>query len=120
MRKIYERFREKLKDIPDQATKDSYVQAVNLANTYIGRPNTGKGKNNLGYADVQTLQANRGRLIEGYADGDYEKVEEFVRSCRPLEVSDDMVDLSYDVLPQKFKTALKKKGDVGSHTKVTS
>lgn len=112
--KIYEKFREKLKDIPDQATKDSYVQAVNLANTYIGRPNTGKGKNNLGFADTETLMANRGRLIDGYANGDPKKVEEFVRSCRPLKVSDEMVDLSYDVLPQKFKTALKKKGDVGT------
>ena len=110
--KIYEKFREGLKNIPNKATKDSYIQAVNLANTFIGRPNSGKGKNNLGFADVETLNANKGRLIAGYANGNYEKVEEFVRTCRPLEVSDDMVDLSYEVLPAKFKSALKGKGNV--------
>ena len=110
--KVYENFREKLKDIPDKSTRDSYIQAVNLANTYLGRPNSGKGKNNLGFVDVATLNANRGRLIDGYANGDYKKVEKFVRTSRPLKVSDEMVDLSYEVLPAKFKASLKGKGNV--------
>ena len=115
--KMYEKFREELKNIPDKATRDSYIQAVNLANTYIGRPNTGKGKNNLGFADVETLKANKKRLIAGYAGGDSKKVEQFVRSCRPLKVSEEMTDLSYDVLPAKFKASLKKKGDCGASFK---
>ena len=85
---MYEKFREELSNIPDEADQASFIQAVNHANTYIGRPNTGKGKNALGFADIQTLKANRGRLVAGYADGDYEQVEQFVRSARSMVVSD--------------------------------
>ena len=112
--KAFEQFREKLKNIPDQATRDSYVQAVNFANTFMGRVNAGKGKTALGMADTQTLKANEGRLMAGYGSGSPEEVEKFVRSCRPIKISDEMLDASFDVLPAAFKDSLSRKGNVGT------
>jgi hypothetical protein len=82
------------------------------AKTFEGRVNAGAGKNNLGYADVQNLMANRDRLIEGYGDGSPEHIKKFVDSVRSIEVSDEFVDASYDVLPETFKKSLKGKGQV--------
>ena len=50
------------------------------------------GKNNLGYADVQNLVANRDRLMEGYGDGSPKAIKKFVQSVRSNKVSDEFVD----------------------------
>ena len=112
MEKKFGKFTESLKNIPSATDKKSFLASMAHAKTFEGRVNAGAGKNNLGYADVQNLMANRDRLIEGYGDGSPEHIKKFVDSVRSIEVSDDFVDASYDVLPETFKKSLKGKGQV--------
>ena len=55
MEKKFGRFQESLKNIPSSADKKSFLQSMAHAKTFEGRINSGAGKNNLGYADVQNL-----------------------------------------------------------------
>lgn len=105
-------FRETLKSIPSSADKKSFLQSMAHAKTFEGRVNTGAGKNNLGYADIQALVANRDRLMEGYGDGSPETIEKFVRSVRSTKVSDEFAEASFEMLPDKFKKSLTGKGKV--------
>ena len=105
-------FRESLQAIPSAADKKSFLQSMAHAKTFEGRVNTGAGKNNLGYADVQALMANRDRLMEGYGDGSPETIEKFVRSVRSAKVSDEFAEASFEMLPDKFKKSLTGKGKV--------
>ncbi len=112
MEKKFGKFTESLNNIPSATDKKSFLVSMAHAKTFEGRVNAGAGKNNLGYADVQNLMANRDRLIKGYGDGSPEQIKKFVDSVRTIEVSDDFVDTSYDVLPETFKKSLKGKGQV--------
>jgi vacuolar-type H+-ATPase subunit E/Vma4 len=112
MEKKFGRFQESLANIPSSADKKSFLQSMAHAKTFEGRVNAGAGKNNLGYADIQNLEANRDRLIEGYGDGSPEAIKKFVKSVRATEVSDEFVDTSFDMLPETFKKSLKGKGQV--------
>ena len=112
MEKKFGRFQESLKNIPSSADKKSFLQSMAHAKTFEGRINSGAGKNNLGFADVQNLMANRDRLIEGYGDGSPEAIKKFVKSVRSQEVSDDFVDASFEMLPDAFKKSLSGKGQV--------
>ena len=110
--KQYGALREALQKIPAGTGRGSFLQAMAHAKTFEGRTNSGAGKNNLGYADVQNLVANRDRLMEGYGDGSPEAIKKFVRSVRSQEVSDEFIDASFELLPKKFKDSLKIKGKV--------
>lgn len=110
--KKYSSFTESLRNIPSSANRRSFLQSMAHAKSFEGRVNAGAGKNNLGYADVQNLMANRDRLMEGYGDGSPEQIEKFVRSVRSNEVSDEFVDASFEVLPEAFKKSLSGKGQV--------
>ena len=112
MEKKFGRFQESLKNIPSSADKKSFLQSMAHAKTFEGRINSGAGKNNLGFADVQNLMANRDRLIQGYGDGSPEAIKKFVKSVRSQEVSDDFVDASFEMLPDAFKKSLSGKGQV--------
>ncbi len=112
MEKKFGKFTESLKTIPSATDKKSFLASMAHAKTFEGRVNSGAGKNNLGYADVQNLMANRDRLLKGYGDGSPEQIKKFVDSVRAIEVSDEFVDASYDVLPEAFKKSLKGKGQV--------
>lgn len=112
MEKKFASFTESLKNIPSVTSKRSFLQSMAHAKSYEGRVNAGAGKNNLGYADVQNLMANRDRLIQGYGDGSPEQIKKFVDSVRANEVSDEFVDVSFEVLPEAFKKSLKGKGQV--------
>ena len=112
MDKKFAKFQEGLKNIPSAADRKSFIQSMAHAKTFEGRVNSGAGKNNLGYADIQNLMANRDRLIEGYGDGSPEQIKKFVQSVRSNEVSDEFVDVSFDILPEEFKKSLKGKGQV--------
>ena len=112
MEKKFGKFTESLKTIPSATDKKSFLASMAHAKTFEGRVNAGAGKNNLGYADVQNLEANRDRLIKGYGDGSPEQIKKFVDSVRAIDVSDDFVDASYDMLPEAFKKSLKGKGQV--------
>ena len=117
MEKKFGRFTESLKNIPSASDKKSFLQSMAHAKTYEGRVNAGAGKNNLGYADVQNLVANRDRLMEGYGDGSPKAIKKFVQSVRSNKVSDEFVDASFDILPDKFKKSLSGKGNVTSDKK---
>jgi len=112
MEKKFGKFTEALKNIPSSSDKRSFISAMAHAKTFEGRVNAGAGKNNLGYADVQNLEANRDRLIEGYGDGSPKQIKKFVDSVRSTKVSDDFVSASYDILPDAFKKSLSGKGQV--------
>jgi len=112
MEKKFASFTESLKNIPSATSKRSFLQSMAHAKSYEGRVNAGAGKNNLGYADVQNLMANRDRLVQGYGDGSPEQIKKFVDSVRTNEVSDEFVDVSFEVLPEAFKKSLKGKGQV--------
>lgn len=112
LEKQYGAFKESLSKIPDKAIKSSFLKSVANAKTFEGRVNAGAGKNNLGYADIQNLVANRDRLINGYGDGSPQQIEKFVRSVRSNEVSDEFVDDSFEILPEAFKKSLSGKGQV--------
>jgi len=112
MEKKFASFTESLKNIPSITSKRSFLQSMAHAKSYEGRVNAGAGKNNLGYADVQNLMANRDRLVQGYGDGSPEQIKKFVDSVRTNEVSDEFVDVSFEVLPEAFKKSLKGKGQV--------
>ena len=112
MDKKFGKFQESLKNIPSSADKKSFLQSMAHAKTFEGRVNSGAGKNNLGFADVQNLMANRDRLIEGYGDGSPEQIKKFVQSVRSNEVSDEFVDASFEILPDAFKKSLSGKGQV--------
>lgn len=112
LEKQYGAFKESLSKIPDKAIKSSFLRSVANAKTFEGRVNAGAGKNNLGYADIQNLVANRDRLMNGYGDGSPEQIEKFVRSVRSNEVSDEFVNASFEILPEAFKKSLSGKGQV--------
>jgi hypothetical protein len=112
LEKQYGAFKESLSKIPDKTAKSSFLKSIANAKTFEGRINTGAGKNNLGYADIQNLVANRDRLMTGYGDGSPEQIEKFVRSVRSNEVSDEFVDASFEILPEAFKKSLSGKGQV--------
>lgn len=112
--KLFGAVREQLAKISSDASRKSFLQAMIHARTFETRSNSGKGKNQLGYVDVKNLIANRNRLVQGYGDGSPQAIEGFVRSVRSVPVDDDFVAASYEVLPEKFKLALKGKGKVGT------
>jgi len=112
MEKKFARFQESLSTIPSATDKRSFLQSMAHAKTFEGRVNAGAGKNNLGYADVQNLMANRDRLLEGYGDGSPEQIKKFVDSVRSNKVSDEFIDASFDILPDTFKKSLSGKGQV--------
>ena len=112
MEKKFASFTESLKKIPSATDKKSFLQSMAHAKTFEGRVNAGAGKNNLGYADIQNLMANRDRLLEGYGDGSPEQIKKFVQSVRAIKVSDEFVDASFEVLPDAFKKSLSGKGQV--------
>jgi len=112
MEKKFASFTESLKKIPSATDKKSFLQSMAHAKSFEGRVNAGAGKNNLGYADIQNLMANRDRLLEGYGDGSPEQIKKFVQSVRAIKVSDEFVDASFEVLPDAFKKSLSGKGQV--------
>jgi hypothetical protein len=112
MEKKFTKFQESLSTIPSATDKRSFLKSMAHAKTFEGRVNSGAGKNNLGYADVQNLMANRDRLLEGYGDGSPEQIKKFVDSVRSNKVSDEFVSASFDILPDSFKKSLSGKGQV--------
>lgn len=112
MEKKFAKFQDSLNNIPSATDRKSFIASMAHAKTFEGRVNAGAGKNNLGYADVQNLMANRDRLMKGYGDGSPEQIKKFVDSVRSNEVSDEFVDASFDVLPDAFKKSLSGKGQV--------
>jgi hypothetical protein len=85
--------------------------------TYEGRPNSGIGKNRLGYLDVKTLSENKEYLLKAYGDGSAEHIKKFVSDSRSIKVSEDYVNSAFDLLPISFQKALSGKGMTGDDGK---
>ena len=85
--------------------------------TYEGRPNSGIGKNRLGYLDVKTLSENKEYLLKAYGDGSTEHIKKFVSDSRSIKVSEDYVNSAFDLLPISFQKALSGKGMTGDDGK---
>ena len=100
------------KSLPDDIKNTSEsVFAKGLV--YEGRPNSGIGKNRLGYLDVKNLSENKEYLLESYGDGSPEKIKKFVNNSRKIKVSEEFINDSFDLLPKNFQSALNGKGKVG-------
>ena len=80
---------------------------------FEGRENSGIGKNRLGYLDVNTLASNKDYLMKAYGDGSAETVKEFVKESRKIQVNEDYVKSSFDLLPDSLQKSLMGKGKVG-------
>jgi len=80
---------------------------------FEGRENSGIGKNRLGYLDVKTLTSNKDYLMKAYGDGSAETVKEFVKESRKIQVNEDYVQSSFDLLPDSLQKSLMGKGKVG-------
>ena len=102
--------REALKSLPDEI-KNTALTGFAIGLTYDGRPNSGAGKNKLGYLDVKTLQENEEYLLDSYKD--YESVEKFVSESRNITINEDFVRSSFSLLPKALQSSLKGKGKVG-------
>lgn len=77
------------------------------------RLNSGLGKNRLTYKDVQSLFSKYNYLIDSYGDGNPNHVKQFVRESRAIQISENFVISSFELLPKQMKDSLMGKGGVG-------
>ena len=108
--------RDSFSELPDEV-RNTASAVFAKGQTYEGRPNSGIGKNVLGYLDVKTLSENKDYLLKAYGDGSAEHIKKFVRDSRNVKVSEDYVNSSFDLLPDSFKSALSGKGMTGDDGK---
>ena len=101
--KKFEALRKTFSKISDKDKRKAFGNSLALAYSYTGRVNSGAGKNALGKVDYELLEANRERLLDGYGDGSSESIKDFVESTRPIEVSDEEVEVFFDALPTKLQ-----------------
>ena len=91
---------ESFKNLPSEVRNTS-SSVFAKGQIYEGRPNSGIGKNRLGYLDVKNLSENKEYLLETYGDGSPEKVKEFVINSRKIRVSENYINSSFELLPKK-------------------
>jgi len=108
--------RDSFSELPDEVRNTSSVIFAK-GQTYEGRPNSGIGKNVLGYLDVKTLSENKDYLLKAYGDGSAKHIKKFVRDSRSVKVSEDYVNSAFDLLPDSFQKALSGKGMTGDDGK---
>lgn len=111
MDKVYKPFEDLISKMDDDQ-KNSYVALIANSYKYTGRTNTGAGLNSLGRFDVEQLSLAKDRILK-YDFEDKDSVEEFVRSIRRNEVSDEFVDATFELLPKSLTKAWAKKGMAG-------
>ena len=108
--------RDSFSELPDEV-RNTASAIFAKGQTYEGRPNSGIGKNVLGYLDVKTLSENKDYLLKAYGDGSAEHIKKFVRDSRNVKVSEDYVNSAFDLLPDSFQKALSGKGMTGDDGK---
>lgn len=94
--------------------KEIINEVIKRAHQFNFRPNNGLGKNRLLYRDIQSLYDRYEYLVESYGNGDYSRVEQFVRESRPNSISEEFVNSTFESLPQEMKDSLTGKGGVGT------
>ena len=108
--------RDSFSELPDEVRNTSSAIFAK-GQTYEGRPNSGIGKNRLGYLDVKTLSENKEYLLKAYGDGSAEHIKKFVSDSRSIKVNEDYINSSFDLLPISFQKALSGKGVTGDDGK---
>lgn len=108
--------RDSFSELPDNVRNTSSAIFAK-GQTYEGRPNSGIGKNVLGYLDVKTLSENKDYLLKAYGDGSAKHIKKFVSDSRSVKVSEDYVNSAFDLLPTSFQKALSGKGMTGDDGK---
>lgn len=111
MDKVYKPFEDLISKMDDDQ-KNSYIALIANSYKYTGRTNTGAGLNSLGRFDVEQLSLAKDRILK-YDFEDKDSVEEFVRSIRRNEVSDEFVDATFELLPKSLTKTWAKKGMAG-------
>ena len=111
MDKVYKPFENLISKMDDEK-KNSYIALIANSYKYTGRTNTGAGLNSLGRFDVEQLALSKDRILK-YDFEDKDSVEEFVRSIRRNEVSDEFVDATFELLPKSLTKTWAKKGMAG-------
>jgi len=112
MDKVFKPF-EDLVNSMDEKKQNSFAALVANAHKFTGRSNNGAGLNSLGQFDVKQLALAKKRMFDNYDFDDKESVEKYVRSVRNNEVTDELVDTSFEILPKKLKQTWGKKGMAG-------
>jgi hypothetical protein len=112
MDKVFKPFEDLIKNM-DKKKQNSFAALVANAHKFTGRSNKGAGLNSLGQFDVEQLALGKDRMFENYDFDDKESVEKYVRSVRNNEVTDELVDASFEILPKKLKQTWGKKGMAG-------
>ena len=112
MDKVFKPF-EDLVNSMDEKKQNSFAALVANAHKFTGRSNNGAGLNSLGQFDVEQLALAKKRMFDNYDFDNKESVEKYVRSVRNNEVTDELVDTSFEILPKKLKQTWGKKGMAG-------
>ena len=109
MEKVYEPVKNMIEkmDAKDQGT---FIPLILNAGQYVGRPNRGVGLASLGQFDIAQMALAQKDLMSYNLDTK-EGAEKFVQNRRIHKVDDEFVKLTYDLLPEKLRTAWKKKGN---------
>jgi hypothetical protein len=107
---------ESFKKLPKEVKNDA-AAVFAKGQIYMGRENSGIGKNRMGFLDVKTLNSNRDYLIKSYGTGSPEEIKKFVRNSRKIKVNEEYVESSFNLLPDALQSALMGKGKTGDSGK---
>jgi hypothetical protein len=107
---------ESFKKLPKEV-KNEAAAVFAKGQIYMGRENSGIGKNRMGFLDVKTLNSNRDYLIKSYGNGSPEEIKKFVRNSRKIKVNEEYVESSFNLLPDALQSALMGKGKTGDSGK---
>lgn len=109
---LIETFKKSIKELPKEHL-ESILGVFLKGLNFQERLNSGLGKNRLTYRDVQSLFSKYNYLIDSYGDGNPNHVKQFVRESRPIQISENFVISSFELLPKDMKDSLTGKGGVG-------
>jgi hypothetical protein len=109
---LIETFQKSIEELPKEHL-DSVLGVFLQGLQFEERPNSGLGKNRLTYKDVQSLFSKYDYLIDSYGDGNHNHVKHFVRESRSIQISENFVIASFELLSKQMKDSLTGKGGVG-------
>jgi len=109
---LIETFQKSIQELPKEHLTNIlgvFLKGLNFEE----RKNSGLGKNRITYSDVQSLNKKYEYLVDSYGDSSPNHVKNFVRESRPIQISDNFVISSFELLPKEMKDSLTGKGGVG-------
>jgi hypothetical protein len=109
---LIQTFQKSIEELPKEHL-DSILGVFLKGLQFEERLNSGLGKNRLTYKDVQSLFSKYNYLIDSYGDGNPNHVKNFVTESRPIQISENFIISSFELLPKEMKDSLTGKGGVG-------